>query len=1140
MKARLLSILCILLMSLGIQAHNLEPLHVDGRYLKNSKGDIVTLHGFEQTYDPYEDPGFVHWISGDWEACLRYKQTAVDSMLAVGWKFDYVRLMIINPSELEYTRLGSYKKYFEELMIPMIDFYHSRNIYTLLWGIAPGEARHFEMGDDFQQQSFLFWDYVSNHPRIKNNPGVMFELFNEPDEASEKYGDPGKAWTDYVQPLVDKIRSHADNVIFVTKTPQAGNGLAEYPLKGGNIGYQFHFYPGWDFGQGIENNWDKDGGQLFLSNTAPLILTETSWSIMNNDGSTTEFGKPLKDVIDKYGNVSWNPYAVNEIAYIWVRRPSEIGKLTWWNDPDIWVEQIPLDRWFRYDPEDPLIPLFDWFEEYQKTNRIPSSQFKAITVTPELVPTQMEQGDFYAMKIMAEFTNGLNWNIAGDAVYTVSDPSVLAINHGNIRALQEGLADITATYTDGTGQAFNCQFQILVTPATDTKLNQVFADSKAIWYGDETPALTYTTLNPNLSGTPQLSTTATSTSSVGIYPITISKGTIADQQVNYVDGEFCILPAPLDVTVSDITINEGETPIPSFTYSGFRNGDSEGAITKRPVLSAYLRHPIHEKTKNISNLPAGSYVILGTDGEAANYELCSNVATLTIKEVSFDGTDMTNRIGMLPYDWHVNDVAYYSSPVKSSDGREEALAQTFEESVENVGEKMWQEIGDLPNGDYVVEVYANAVYTPDRDFESSIIEEANDVAYVEANGQRTYLHARINGEILPWSDFYRVNTSVTDGTLRISLVVEKPGTNWHTIQIKRLVKLPDYTITADCITMVYGDEVPELTYTTEGWEPEGKPKLTTTATKNSPVGTYPIKVEKGTVTNEQVTYVDGTLTIEKAPLTVGVVDVTITEGEDIPTFTLTYSDFRNNDYSNRAFTKKPTATTTATPNSAPGTYPITISGGEAKNYVLTYKHGTLTIKAKEQGPIADGIYPLTIDMFHEWDGCTATSKVVNEDCGGEIHVGETLGAGYLVYGGSAVFYTQYADLTDYDVLAIFGTPGMEFRVLLNRLEIGNGGGDDHGGSWTELNPTIGEDGKAIVDLSNYDFVHLNAIKTGWGSPEGIVEKLLIVKGKDNPVSINNVNDEIRNQYPIFNLSGQRLTSPRKGINVINGMKVVVK
>ena len=154
------------------------------------------------------------------------------------------------------------------------------------------------------------------------------------------------------------------------------------------------------------------------------------------------------------------------------------------------------------------------------------------------------------------------------------------------------------------------------------------------------------------------------------------------------------------------------------------------------------------------------------------------------------------------------------------------------------------------------------------------------------------------------------------------------------------------TITADDITMTYGDDVPALTYKSSGATLNGTPKLSTTATKTSPVGTYPIKVEKGTVTNEQVTYVDGTLTIGKAPLTVGVQNVTITEGDAIPTFTLTYSGFRNNDWETNAFTTKPTATTTATSTSKPGTYPITVSGGAAQNYALTYTQGTLTITAK--------------------------------------------------------------------------------------------------------------------------------------------------------------------------------------------------
>lgn len=310
------------------------------------------------------------------------------------------------------------------------------------------------------------------------------------------------------------------------------------------------------------------------------------------------------------------------------------------------------------------------------------------------------------------------------------------------------------------------------------------------------------------------------------------------------------------------------------------------------------------------------------------------------------------------------------------------------------------------------------------------------------------------------------------------------------------------TITADNKTMTYGDDLPTLTYTSSGAALNGTPKLSTTATKTSPVGTYPITVEVGTVTNEAVTYVEGTLTIAQAPLTVGVQDVTITEGDAIPTFTLTYSGFHNGDTESNAFSTKPTATTTATSSSKAGTYPITVNGGSATNYSLTYTQGTLTIKEKQQGPITDGIYPLTIDMFHEWDGCTATSKIVNYDYQGEIHVGESLGAGSMVYGDGSVFYTRYADVTMYDQLLIEGTPGMELRVLLNRLEIGNGGGDDHGGSWTELNPVIGTDGKAIVDLPELEFVHLNAIKTGWESPEGVIDGLYLVKGKiEQPVTI---------------------------------------
>ena len=773
-----LSILDIAVTEAQPAPHVIEPLHVDGRYLKNPKGNIVTLHGYEQVMYIDDLPELV----GNVEAFLQHEYASIDSMIAVGWKMDYVRLMLatnwwINQYSADNTpRFELFKKYFEELCLPMIDFLHSRGIYTLLWGI---ENSNFPSKQE-QQRMLLYWDYISSHPRIRNNPGVMLELHNEPDYDDAVYEDFGKAWTDWMQPVVDKIRSHCDNVIFVPTIPQAMTGFVDYPLKGGNIGYQSHYYPGFDFGKGIEKDWDT-GGRLTLSNFAPLIITELAW-FGDREGSggdvsygtTTDFGKPLKEVMDKYGNVSWNSYMPNLDYYYKVNQPSEDGTLDWWNDP-----------------ESCFVPLFDWYKEYAKTNPLPVSQLKAKNVTLGDVPTDMQPGDTYSLKIMAEFTNGITWNVAGDAVYTVSAPGVLTVAHGNIRVLKEGAVTVDVKYTDGTGQTFDRQFQVV--SAGELPTTRVFADSKAVWYGDELPALTFTTLDTNLTGTPQLATTASSTSPAGDYPITISQGTISDPNVKYIEGELRILPAPLDVTLHDATINEGDTPDVTFTYNGFRNGDTQGStLKKEPAMIVSQEGHTFETAKLNSHLPAGFYLITGRDGEAKNYDLCYNIARLTVEENLIDGTNLTDKVGTTAEDWHAWGMTdtQYAPAVTTCDGRTSQMAETYESTTETTGELMWQEVTDLPNGDYVVELFANAAYTPGRGFDSSVAEGAEDVAFIEANGQRTYLGARI-GEAMPWNEFYSVSTTVTDGKLRISMVAEKPGTNWHTIQIKRLVRLPD-------------------------------------------------------------------------------------------------------------------------------------------------------------------------------------------------------------------------------------------------------------------------------------------------------------------------------------------------------------
>jgi hypothetical protein len=157
--------------------------------------------------------------------------------------------------------------------------------------------------------------------------------------------------------------------------------------------------------------------------------------------------------------------------------------------------------------------------------------------------------------------------------------------------------------------------------------------------------------------------------------------------------------------------------------------------------------------------------------------------------------------------------------------------------------------------------------------------------------------------------------------------------------------IPDIPLVkADNKTREYGDENPALTYTIENGELTGTPALSTTANKQSSVGTYPITISKGTIQGAYRAE-EGTLTITNAPLTISGRTYIIVQGGTIPEFTLDYSGFKNNETAS-VLTTLPTATITATANSAPGAYPVTVSGGKAQNYDLSYTNGTLIILAK--------------------------------------------------------------------------------------------------------------------------------------------------------------------------------------------------
>ncbi len=150
------------------------------------------------------------------------------------------------------------------------------------------------------------------------------------------------------------------------------------------------------------------------------------------------------------------------------------------------------------------------------------------------------------------------------------------------------------------------------------------------------------------------------------------------------------------------------------------------------------------------------------------------------------------------------------------------------------------------------------------------------------------------------------------------------------------------TVTAKSYTRLYGEMNPELDYIVSGGELQGTPDIACAATKISDVGTYDIIISQGSISNSNVQYVSGKLTVTAAPLIISAGNYTLREGDPMPQFAATYSGFRNYD-GEEVLSSKPQFACEADENSAPGTYKIDVTGAEAKNYAIEYVSGILTI-----------------------------------------------------------------------------------------------------------------------------------------------------------------------------------------------------
>lgn len=354
-------------------------LHVEGRYLKDTQGNIVNLHGFAQTYSPWFNEQGKYWTNYNVSGCLKYNKGIIDQVMAAGWKMSFIRihmdpywsntpgLSVTGESDISAFNFTRFKTYLNSVFIPMAEYAISKGLYVVMRppGVCPDSIT---VGDAYNKYLIKVWGYVTQQSKLKNNPNVLFELANEPvgiyksDRSSGGFDDLKK----YFQSVVDTIRASCDNIVLV---PGLGwqsqyQGFAEYPVKGGNVGYAVHVYPGWfNSGNGyaaFQKGWDNQVKPA--ANFAPIVVTEMDWAPAKYNSSWGKdstgvaggngFGANFKKITDASGNVSWLIFTdANLLAQYTGVATAQGDTATFLNDP----QACP---W----------PTFHWYQDYANAN----------------------------------------------------------------------------------------------------------------------------------------------------------------------------------------------------------------------------------------------------------------------------------------------------------------------------------------------------------------------------------------------------------------------------------------------------------------------------------------------------------------------------------------------------------------------------------------------------------------------------------------------------------------------------------------------------------------------------------------------------------------------------------------------------
>jgi hypothetical protein len=478
----------------------------------------------------------------------------------------------------------------------------------------------------------------------------------------------------------------------------------------------------------------------------------------------------------------------------------------------------------------------------------------------------------------------------------------------------------------------------------------ITASSPSMTYGGSVPGIT-----PSYSGfvngdsadllttAPSCTTTATSSSSVGDYATTCSGVDDPNYSISYVDGSLSVGTADLTITASSPSMTYGsDVPTITGSVSGLVGTD---AVTTQPTCSADATSssPVGSYTTSCSEADAGSnYTISYMDGtlsiDPADLTITASSPSMTyggqVPQItpSYSGFVNGDNVDLLSTAPSCTTTATSSSPVGDyATTCSEAVDPNY--SISYVG-------GSLSVGPAELIITASS---PSMTYGGSVPAIAPSYSGF-VNGDTADLLttapscSSTASSSSPVGDYATTCSEAVDPNYSISYVGGSLS-----------VGTADLTITASSPSMTYGGAVPTITGAVSGLVGSDtvttQPTCTTDATSLSPVGSYTTLCSGADAgSNYTISYVDGTLSVDPAELTITASSPSMTYGGSVPAITPSYLGFVNSDNAD-SLTTPPNCTTSASSSSPAGSYPTSCSGASDPNYSISYVNGTITVAA---------------------------------------------------------------------------------------------------------------------------------------------------------------------------------------------------